>query len=201
MPRCLKSVQERVSRVWKSEAVELHKKWLIATWWDAARRAAAHALDAGRTAAGRELPSRSGDQGATVARVACAQRVGSNVLTGYLYTRRNASRGVGYGSNLSEESTVPNNVISFRPMRVFASALCLACAAAPPALSQGTSPNKPFFSRLQLVASATRYAAGPGTGTLAVTSLTIADFNSTTTQLYIFAPILDQKTGLFNALN
>lgn len=77
-------------------------------------------------------------------------------------------------------------------------ALCVALAApgssaiagtVKPAYVQGAIPTTPFFAVLDLTSAGKDQSAGPGTGTLAVTSITITNFDAVVQQVYIFAPL------------
>ncbi len=66
------------------------------------------------------------------------------------------------------------------------SGLCLS-----PVLAQVPQfPQQPFNTTIILTSGGQKKAAGPTTGTLGVTSLAIANFATTTQQLFIFAPSL-----------
>jgi hypothetical protein len=50
-------------------------------------------------------------------------------------------------------------------------------------------PSQPFYSSISAPPNSGDHSVGPGTGTLAITNITVSNFNSTRTFVSIYAPI------------
>jgi hypothetical protein len=93
---------------------------------------------------------------------------------------------------LYKEARMANRIVVIRGACAVALLLVLTSVAAHPVRAAADSPafpSNPFFAAMTIT-SGQKKAVGPDAGTLGVTSLTISNFNNSTQQLFIFAPVI-----------